>query len=169
MKQKSKCHPDRFELYSRNNAHHWELGLCPECHTKAKKTRTAERERVVRKMDEGRKAIRGPRTASRFLTTPGVTLADWTLLIKTCAGACIYCRKPSRMLAINYIVPLTLGGKDQPENAVPACPRCVHRKGKRLVTDWPAAKSVIAAPVYAFLVKQTALLLGKEVKLDERL
>jgi 5-methylcytosine-specific restriction endonuclease McrA len=158
MKLKAKCHPKRFELFSYKTAHSWERGLCATCCAKASKTRVAVREKINRRLGDAA-ALRGPRS-TRLLSSPGVSLTDFMGLIQVAGGACMYCRKPSAKLTLSYIVPLSRGGKDQLKNALPICPRCVNCKGRRLITEWPAARTIIPPAMYELLEKRTALFLS---------
>ncbi len=67
--------------------------------------------------------------------SPGVTAAEWQEILEACARRCIYCGSPGP-LAIDHVVPVSKGGRDAPDNVVPACKSCNSSKGAKNVDEW---------------------------------
>lgn len=156
MRLKAKCHPHKFEVFSKKVAHEWELGLCEDCHAAAKRTRAAEQHLVRMRMERARKKDKHvPRSAARVVVTAGIRYNEWVAILQLMAGACFFCRKASRSLGINYVIPLKRGGKDHIDNAVPACPRCIHRRGRKLVTEWPPARELLTPAAFEIVERYT--------------
>lgn len=47
---------------------------------------------------------------------------------------CRYCGRPAT--SIDHVVPVSKGGKDEPDNLVPACRSCNSSKGSKALDDW---------------------------------
>jgi 5-methylcytosine-specific restriction endonuclease McrA len=60
----------------------------------------------------------------------GISAADERFLKSYTNGTCSYCGKKAR-LQIDHIVALTKGGRDDFDNAAPACETCNKKKGNR--------------------------------------
>lgn len=88
----------------------------------------------------------------------GVPVDQWVAIIESTDGQCVYCSRRSGRLSISYLVPISRGGPDRAENVLPACPRCIHCKGKRLITEWPAAKALLLPSVLEALARRSAAL-----------
>ena len=54
------------------------------------------------------------------------------------AGHCAYCGKKIEFddMTIDHIVPQSKGGKDTPENTVPACQLCNNQKADRTIEEF---------------------------------
>lgn len=51
-------------------------------------------------------------------------------------GVCVYCKRLSKRITIDHIIPRSQGGADVPDNIVNACARCNEIKGDRTPTEW---------------------------------
>ncbi len=49
---------------------------------------------------------------------------------------CFWCKEKMKSITIDHVVPLSRGGRHEPENLVAACPRCNCSRGNRLVSEW---------------------------------
>lgn len=79
------------------------------------------------------------KTAKRrtaIVSSAGVKLADWRRIKANYRNCCAYCRKPSKRLQMDHIVPLSKGGKHEPDNIAPACPHCNNSKSARDELDF---------------------------------
>lgn len=169
MKHRSKCHPEKFELYSARTARPWERGLCAVCVNKANKTLAVSRARVRERLDRNERASAkalakaGASAArqgrARFCTSAGVSLNQWFELVQAVGAACVYCRKQTPNLSISYLVPLKRGGKDIRDNVLPACPQCIHRKGRRLLTEWADGQAMLNIETLTLLEARTEKIL----------
>jgi hypothetical protein len=66
------------------------------------------------------------------------------------SGPCVYCGAPARH--VDHVRPLSRGGWEHESNLEPACARCNHSKGDRLLTEWRpdrVAYGVAASPKVA--------------------
>ena len=88
-------------------------------------------------------------------SAPGVSPEEWSKVLATFKGRCGYCARLSQKLRINFLVPPTRGGLSHPNNVLPACPRCEHSKGKRLITEWPSASKIVRPEWLAALTRYT--------------
>lgn len=65
----------------------------------------------------------------------GVPLSAWKGILSIYGNRCIYCGD-SKRLTRDHVIPITRGGKDEPENIVPACHQCNSRKKNKLFSEW---------------------------------
>jgi HNH endonuclease len=59
------------------------------------------------------------------------------------SGPCVYCG--TRATTVDHIRPLTRGGHEAEYNLAPACAPCNKSKGRKLLTEWDAARVAHAA------------------------
>jgi 5-methylcytosine-specific restriction endonuclease McrA len=59
------------------------------------------------------------------------TLSQWTALVESECGRCVYCHEASDNLTQEHMVPLVRGGSHTLSNIAPACKRCNNRKGTK--------------------------------------
>jgi 5-methylcytosine-specific restriction endonuclease McrA len=101
---------------------------------------------------ELRKRIAHRRRARlRDSCSPGVTAAEWAAICRRYTNSegvteCAYC--PKQGTTIDHVVPIARGGRDAPENVVPACLSCNSSKGARLLSEWQ--RTFKKAPVMGF-------------------
>jgi hypothetical protein len=62
-----------------------------------------------------------------------LTAAEWTRIKEFAEQRCHYCRKPTKRLTMDHVIPLSKGGHHVASNIVPACRSCNSRKGNRSV------------------------------------
>lgn len=68
--------------------------------------------------------------------SPGVTAAEWRVILATYLHRCAYCAADGPM-TVDHVVPIARGGRDEPENVVPACRPCNSSKCDRLfIVEW---------------------------------
>jgi 5-methylcytosine-specific restriction endonuclease McrA len=70
--------------------------------------------------------------------SPGVNPAAWAALVEQFGGCCAYCGKPGT--AVDHVVPISKGGRDEIANVLPACKSCNSSKGNRDLSTWLARK-----------------------------
>lgn len=68
------------------------------------------------------------------LSSDGVTSKQWQEILEVFSHSCAYCL--CQATAIDHLTPIFLGGKDEPDNVVPACKRCNSSKGKKPLLQW---------------------------------
>lgn len=72
------------------------------------------------------------------------------------SGSCVYCAAPAT--TVDHVVPLARGGREHPDNLVPACGPCNFSKSGRLLTEWDAdrmAHAIRVSPKVAALAHST--------------
>jgi len=69
----------------------------------------------------------------RALTTNDADLK--ALVANLLKQPCVYCGTTER-ITIDHVIPLTRGGKHEPENLAPACLSCNSSKNDRLLSEW---------------------------------
>jgi 5-methylcytosine-specific restriction endonuclease McrA len=70
-----------------------------------------------------------------------LTTKEWQSILERFDGRCAYCRKPSRRLQREHVIPLSRGGRNDASNVVPACWTCNRRKWSRTPEEWRAAEA----------------------------
>jgi 5-methylcytosine-specific restriction endonuclease McrA len=76
-------------------------------------------------------AISRRRRARKLLATGnGITAKQAILLKEETGGRCVYCGNKKK-LTIDHVEPLVAGGRDDIDNAVPACQSCNSSKGTK--------------------------------------
>lgn len=107
-----------------------------EANADAIRAQNAERSRVS---PERNKAIKQRRRA-RLLDgcSPGVTPTQWLEIVETFDGRCAYCLRKGLPLEREHVIPLKRGGRDEPDNVVPACERCNCSKNASILPLWYA-------------------------------
>ncbi len=70
--------------------------------------------------------------------SPGVTLPEWLDVLAANGHKCAYCggNKNGKRLERDHVLPLFLGGLDEPSNVVPACRSCNASKGGKPLQEW---------------------------------
>lgn len=63
--------------------------------------------------------------------SPGVSPAQWATIVEYFGHACAYCLRRDRKLEREHVEPIARGGRDEPDNVVPACRPCNTSKGAR--------------------------------------
>lgn len=77
----------------------------------------------------------------RGMETPTFTLKDWQLAMLHFRGACAFCgktegRSKKDKLDRDHLLAISRGGKTEPGNVIPACPKCNRGRGNRYWEDW---------------------------------
>ena len=67
------------------------------------------------------------------------TTQEWDNLIKTFNYSCAYCKKKTKHLTVDHILPLSKGGSNYIDNIVPSCLKCNCSKNNKL---WDAQPSL---------------------------
>lgn len=90
---------------------------------------------VVAHPDQNRLSVRAAsqRRRARLLNAPGrgITKSEVESILK---APCFYCGGQSDSL--DHVVPVSRGGRHEPENVVAACRRCNSSKHDRLLSEW---------------------------------
>jgi 5-methylcytosine-specific restriction endonuclease McrA len=99
------------------------------------------------------------RARLRDACSPGVTPDQWQDICAEFQDAdgntkCAYCDTPCAV-TIDHVVPLARGGRDEPDNVLPACLGCNSGKRDRLISEWRRGKKLLASALYEVLVSQT--------------
>jgi 5-methylcytosine-specific restriction endonuclease McrA len=98
----------------------------------------AGRHAAHREKQRWRNHIRRARVAGT--DSPGVTKEEWAAICARFANdcdetICAYCK--SRLAdTIDHVVPIARGGRDAPDNVVPACKSCNSSKNAKLLSEW---------------------------------
>ncbi len=71
--------------------------------------------------------------------SPGVTPAEWAAVCEQFSDGetvwCAYCEKPAN--TVDHVRSIAHGGRDEPDNVVPACGSCnSSKRNKRLLWQW---------------------------------
>jgi 5-methylcytosine-specific restriction endonuclease McrA len=64
----------------------------------------------------------------------GIDTKDWQDQLEVFNNQCAYCLEPS--VSVDHIDPISMGGPDKIENAVPCCKRCNSSKWKKSLLNW---------------------------------
>jgi len=64
-----------------------------------------------------------------------ISESDWLSILMYYNNACAYCGS-TKALEQDHIIPLSKGGRNTPDNLVPACASCNRSKGARDLLDW---------------------------------
>ena len=62
-----------------------------------------------------------------------VTAEDWLEILEQHNHRCYYCHKRTLRMTLDHVIPLSKGGRNSPENVVPACHRCNCKKRDKLI------------------------------------
>lgn len=66
----------------------------------------------------------------------GVSLADWTQLLRRYSRCCAYCGTRPDVIHMEHVIPLSRGGRHAIGNILPACRSCNYSKNARFVMEW---------------------------------
>lgn len=94
------------------------------------------REWAIAHPEERRATGHKRRARIRDGCSPGVTAAEWRAIVERYEGRCAYCFAARDRLTRDHVVPIALGGRDEPSNVVPACRRCNCSKGDTPLREW---------------------------------
>ena len=61
-----------------------------------------------------------------------ITAQDWIEILDRHKHRCYYCQKRTMKMTLDHITPLSLGGRNSPENVVPACRSCNCKKRNKI-------------------------------------
>lgn len=64
------------------------------------------------------------------------SLGEWENKKAEYGYRCAYCRKKTKRLQVDHIVPQSAGGEDALSNVVPACSKCNQSKNKKPLLQW---------------------------------
>jgi 5-methylcytosine-specific restriction endonuclease McrA len=67
--------------------------------------------------------------------SPGVSSAEWERLLAMHDYSCAYCGSAENITR-DHMTPIARGGRDEPDNVVPACRSCNSQKGARTVDEY---------------------------------
>jgi len=71
---------------------------------------------------------------SRRKNAEGIlTAQDWLTILEQHKYRCYYCRKRKIKLTLDHVIPLSKGGRNSPENIVPACQSCNCAKRDKMI------------------------------------
>lgn len=90
----------------------------------------------------GEKAARNRRRAEKAATQGVRSLGRAVYQAIAAEAVCVYCGDPAD--SADHVVPLARGGRERPNNLVPACRPCNSAKGKRLLHEWDVEKALHA-------------------------
>lgn len=62
-----------------------------------------------------------------------VTAEDWLLILEQHKHRCYYCKKIRVRMTLDHVIPLSKGGRNSPENVVPACVSCNCAKRDKIL------------------------------------
>ncbi len=68
--------------------------------------------------------------------SPGVPPEVFEEKCREAEGRCRYCFIACDDLTREHVVPIARGGRDEPSNVIPVCPRCNKSKNDRLLSEW---------------------------------
>ena len=72
--------------------------------------------------------------------SPGVTPKEWSEVLEFFGYLCAYCLTPAKKFERDHVIPISRGGRDSPDNVVPACMPCNRQKNTKLVAVWYCEK-----------------------------
>jgi 5-methylcytosine-specific restriction endonuclease McrA len=127
--------------------------------------RLKERQAGRRWRSQNREAIRAIKKNQRDrVTGRGVTEAEWQAICAPYADVdgrtqCAYCRDAVAD-TVDHVVPIAKGGRDEPENVLPACRRCNSSKSASLVFEWRRAPQLLDAEALRLLSDRTVAYLS---------
>jgi hypothetical protein len=64
------------------------------------------------------------------------TNKQWSEMIASCDGRCVYCGKESDRLEQDHILPVSRGGNHTKDNIVPCCKSCNSSKKNKKLDEW---------------------------------
>lgn len=76
------------------------------------------------------------RAALKGIDSPGVPASVFRKQCQEREYRCSYCFVQTSRLQREHVVPLARGGRDAPDNVIPACKTCNSSKGAKLLHDW---------------------------------
>lgn len=97
--------------------------------------------------EQGREKYRRYRTRINNAPGDGITREQETQLFEEYSNHCVYCGSENK-LTIDHIVPLSRGGANDIDNAVPACVSCNCSKGMKPLLIWMYATKSGGLDVY---------------------
>jgi 5-methylcytosine-specific restriction endonuclease McrA len=108
--------------------------------------------------EKNRLALQRRRARLRDACSPGVTSAEWQNICATFVNAegdvtCVYCNRACAV-TVDHVVPADRGGRDEPNNVLPACKSCNSSKWSWFIWEWHRRK-MIDPVIYAILVEHT--------------
>jgi 5-methylcytosine-specific restriction endonuclease McrA len=106
--------------------------------TSPEKVREYSREWAAANPETGRAAKQRRRARLRDSCSPGVTPEQWLVIVETFDGRCAYCLRKGLPLEREHVIPIKRGGRDEPDNVVPACERCNCSKNASILPLWYA-------------------------------
>jgi 5-methylcytosine-specific restriction endonuclease McrA len=62
-----------------------------------------------------------------------VTAQDWIDILERHRHRCYYCKKKTIRMTLDHVIPLSKGGRNSPENVVPACQSCNCAKRDKMI------------------------------------
>ena len=81
-----------------------------------------------------RKRAADRRRHGRKMAGRGVSVAEYRKIMKIFGGLCVYCADKAETM--DHVIPLSRGGKHEPENLVPACKKCNFAKHTKTPAEW---------------------------------
>jgi len=84
--------------------------------------------------DIAKRAVHRRRARLAGSNSPGVTREEWAAIVEYFGRCCAYCLRPAD--TIDHVEPIAMGGRDAPDNVVPACKRCNSSKGAKSLLFW---------------------------------
>ncbi len=109
---------------------------------KEKRRRFSASKRGIENSIKYRKTIKGKLNAQkrsanyrkRLYSAEGeITIQQWMEILERHNYRCYYCKKRRFKLTLDHVIPLSKGGKNIPENIVPACRSCNAKKKDKLI------------------------------------
>lgn len=100
-----------------------------------------ERSREYRKNNPHRRREFNDLRSERMRSNPGFvpfSHGEWERHKRLFGGECAYCHRPSEILEMDHVIPLSRGGRHALANIVPACPSCNRTKSSLLLVEWRA-------------------------------
>lgn len=76
------------------------------------------------------------RARLRDNSSPGVTLEQWDEIVEVFGRRCAYCLRHESecgKMTREHVIAISRGGRDEPDNTVPACGKCNSKKSHRSV------------------------------------
>ena len=108
------------------------------------------------------------RARLRDARSPGVTPEQWQEICAKFQNAegetcCAYCGKACAA-TIDHVVPIARGGRDEPDNVLPACGSCNSSKSNWLISEWPRASALLHESLLSLLREHTEAHIDKNEK-----
>lgn len=106
---------------------------------------------AAKKTAEDHKAARHRRKARKLNAVGKWSAADLRIVKSILGDMCLKCGSAER-ISVDHVIPLAMGGSNQPTNLQPLCTSCNSRKGSRSMADYRTKKQ-IAKIMDAFQIK----------------